>query len=189
MSLPPEPLNPYLSAGQDSPWPTVSSPAGPAPATLGRRLAAFSLDFALTFCAALAAVVVGLTTGFAPFSDGLFGIFTLPWIAIALNTLGAWLFGSTLAQRMLGLRVVDPQSGGRIGLARTVLRTAVIVSPLLLLAVVTYTPMLRYVGYFSNGPSLFWVPVLVWVIMLVVAASSGRSLHDRAAGSIVVRLH
>jgi len=171
-----------------TPWPTVTTPVGPAPATLGRRSGAFILDLFLTFLAILLVIFLGLGGTFGLFANGVFGIYQTPWIAIALNTAGVWLFGSTLGQRMLGLRVVDPESGARIGLARTLLRTAIIVSPMILLAAATYLPVLDYVGYYSNSASLFWLAPLVWLIMLVVAGASGRSLHDRAARSIVVRV-
>lgn len=177
----------YMPFGNE-PWPTASAPAGPMPATLGRRSGAFILDLFLTFVAIVLAIFLGLGGALGLFTGGVFGIYHTPWIAIALNTVGVWLFGSTLAQRMLGLRVVDAQSGERIGLPRTLLRTAIIVSPLLVLAAVTYWPVLYYFGNYGSATSFYWLPALVWLIMLVVAGASGRSLHDRAARSLVVRL-
>ena len=196
----PQPLSPYeiasatgtvpagmTAAYPSGTWPTVLANDGPVLGSIARRSAAFFLDFFFTFCVVLVLVIYGFSSSVSLLTDGVFSIFGVPWIAIALNTLGVWLLGGTLAQRMLKLRVVDATTGQGIGLARTLLRTIIIVSPVALIAAATFTPILRYVGYYSNGPSLFWVPGLAWLVMLVVASASGRALHDRAVHSTVIR--
>jgi len=178
--------------GVQVPYPSSPSPFTPPsglpqPVSLWPRSSAFILDLFLTFCAVLVLVLVGLGTGAEYFAGGLVSIYAIPWIAIVLNTVSLWLTGRTLGQRLSRIKVVDQVTGEPIGLARTLLRTAIIVSPLLLLYAVTFLPILRYLGYYSNGPSLSGMTVVIWIIMLIVAAASGRSLHDRAAGSTVIR--
>lgn len=176
-------LNAYFPDSDAAPWPTVAASSGPVPASLGSRSGAFILDFFLTFLAIVLVYALGFSMAF-----GFDVVFAVPCAAIALNTISAWLFGNTLGQRMLGLRVVDRETGSRIGLPRTLLRTLIIVSPVLVLAVAIYSPALYSLGNYGSASTLIWLPALVWLIMFVVAGASGRSLHDLAARSTVVRV-
>jgi len=205
MSLPPEPEPPVAygppttpplgethQPGVRVPHPTAPGPASaatvaPETTLLWPRASAFILDLILVAAVVLVIALIGFVTGTRYFAGGLFSLVAVPWAAIVLNTLGVWLSGNTLGQRMARIRVVDAVTGERLGLGRTLLRTAIIVSPLLVLAAVTNLPMLQYINYYSVGPSSYVMVGFAWIAMLIVANVSGRSLHDRAARSTVVR--
>ena len=111
------------------------------PATFGRRFAAVTVDWLLSF------LVAGLfTTGATP---GLWvtAVFFLEY------TFFTGLFGQTPGMRLLGLACVRLDDGRPLGLARAAQRAF----------------------------------LLNLVVPAVIFDKDGRGLHDRAAGSVVVR--
>ncbi len=89
------------------------------------------------------------TSGTVTIGDGVTPIAVLAVVTIA----GLVLAGQTPGMRLLGLRVVRLDDGGRPGLVPAALRTA----------------------------------LLVLLVPAVITDGAGRGLHDRAAGTVVVR--
>lgn len=87
-------------------------------AGLGRRLAAISIDWALSILVALL-VFPQATYGSFSSSVGTMAVFA---VEVSLLT---WLMGCSFGQRVLGLTVVRVD-GGRLGLWRAVVRTLLI---------------------------------------------------------------
>lgn len=92
--------------------------------------------------------------------------FVLLTVVVLYEVLGSVLMQGTLGKRVLGLRVVDAQDLGRIGLLTSAVRSAVLLGPLA-------------------------VPLVGGPIALAVALSSTvlpdhRGLHDLAAGTVVI---
>jgi uncharacterized RDD family membrane protein YckC len=194
---PPRPLDKPTTAATAAPASGYAVPreavtlvsTGPIPASVGRRSGAFILDLFLTFVAALVATIVTLSIGFSNsfMGSGLFGILGIPAIAIAANTVMVWLFGCTLGQRMTGLRVVDATTGRQIGPGRTLARLAIIISPILLLILLSVAGSPIY-GPWGAGFGLVWVIWVAWFAMFLFAALSGRgSAHDIVTKTTVVR--
>ena len=90
--------------------------------------------------------------------------------------------GATLGKRVLGLRVVSAADKSPAGIRATGIRTILfLIGP----AIFTFSPSVGFLG--AGFVSL--VGAALWFADSVVAASDPqkRSLHDRAAGTLVVR--
>jgi len=196
---PPRPLDKPITSTTPAPATGYAVPretaiplhTGPVPASTARRSGAFILDLFLTFVVVLVATIFTFSFGFdnAYLDTGLFGVLGIPAIAIVGNTVMVWLFGCTLGQRMTGLRVVDATTGRLIGLGRTLVRLAIIISPILLLMLILVMSALGSPVYGPWGPGFGFVPVIwvVWFAMFLFAAISGRgSVHDIATKTTVV---
>jgi uncharacterized RDD family membrane protein YckC len=192
---PPIPGSGPAPAPADAPPLAFADPSryGVDPARLAHpalRAAAFVLDGLGTFVLTTIVLFSGLFGAF-----GFFGWLPLlvPLLATVLDTALTATRGVTVAKAMLRLRVVDADTGRVIGAGRAILRSLVIVSPLLLaLAVtaVTWSLPTEALGALGALVSVTgWIPILGWVALLVVLAASPRyrGLQDRAARSIVVR--
>ncbi len=156
----------------------VSKTAEPRTATFGRRLAARAIDYVLVAIAAvaffvlMAAVVVIL----APDSETTDAQGVL-WALLFLFGWGLLLFfydwlylvtwGRTLGKMMVGIRVVSAVDGGGLSQGQAVGRSAFFGLPQSL-------PVLG--NLLSLGES-----------MAALGDQHGRALHDRAAGTVVVR--
>lgn len=154
------------------------------------RAFAFFLDGVATVVIVVLIVVGGLSTsGF----DLFWAIPLVPLAAAILDTVLTALFGVTPAKAILGLRVVDAGSGAPIGFGRAILRSLVIVAPIVLGAALAATTV--YLPYelqeaFGGGLGFaLFVPNAAWIAMLVVLATRPRhrGLQDLAGGSVVVR--
>lgn len=95
---------------------------------------------------------------------------------------------ASVGKRLLGLQVVLDQDGGRPGLGRVILRTAVKLLPWHLghLAVTRMTlnipqPAVTYPTYVGS------LAVPATSVFLALRDPAGRALHDRIAGTRVVR--
>ncbi|MGW6129817.1 RDD family protein [Cellulomonas sp. NPDC055163] len=148
----------------------------PAPATLGRRAAAFLLDLAAALVlgggvvlavALRAARDAGSGAAVTPTSPG---VLLGAWALLLAQALVQWwthgTLGWTLGRRVLHLRTVDARTGRPLGLARVLLRSLVVAAGSVVLLgsfVVLASPLLDRTG-------------------------RHRGWHDRAAGGEVVDL-
>ena len=196
MSLPPEeiPVNRYLPAPPAAQAPEVTAAQLTAalgdnyrratPASVGRRALAFLLDFFLTSVVVIVVFIFGIPL---PVSGWVSSYFLVPTLAIVISTILVATVGSTVGQRMLHLRVVDAESSEYVSGGRAVIRTIIIIAPLLALVLIFgVAPYLRL----PIGPvALFWLLPVAWLVMLLIAASSPRgALHDWATRSTVMRI-
>ncbi|MDB5475920.1 MAG: hypothetical protein JWP49_1431 [Phenylobacterium sp.] len=112
-----------------------------------------------------------------------------PLAFIAIMSLAEGLFGATLGKRLLGLKVIAADGGGRLGLPRALLRNlviyggaaAVLIAPLVVAVTGLRLPQLGY--YTAVG--VFGLLVLAPIAMLAEAAP--RTLYDRWARAEVIR--
>lgn len=153
------------------------------------RAFAFFLDGVGTVLLVIVIVFGGLSTG----GLELFWAILLVPLAVALvATVLTALFGVTGGKALLGLRVVDAETGGRIGLGRSLVRSLVIVSPILLAVGLTWgltqLPW-ELTGWYFGSPLPLFIPIVGWVALLVVFAARPRhrGLQDLAGRSLVVR--
>ena len=160
----PRPDAPYASAPGPSWRPDTMVPIGRTEGTLGRRFFAYMIDivmiaiFSLLLSAAIA--VIGLLT----FGLGL-GLFALvPASAIIYNaiTIGGPR-QSTIGMRMMGLRVVDATTGGRVGMLTAAVHALLF--------------------YLAAGTFVLWL----FDLFLGFARSDGRLGHDLLTGVVLVR--
>ncbi len=121
--------------------------------------------------------------------------------AIALLSLTAvyfWrVFRATPGQMLLGLFVVERGSGLRLGRRRALLRWLALYAPFV--ALLSYTQLIDVIFRADLAPgadpllvaSLAFFAPIAWYLVLAVSVAvegrRGRGLHDRLAGSVVVR--
>lgn len=174
---------------------SASDPSGLRIANPGWRALAFALDGFGTFALTTAIVFVGLAAGgYAAF----YAIAVVPLLSAVLCTVLTATVGTTPGKALVGLRVVHVVTGRPIG-AWAILRSLVIISPLLLAGLVGYAlSSLTSRAYGTGGPvdvlySLTdlapYVPFAGWVALLIVliVRPRHRGLEDLVARSIVVR--
>lgn len=169
----------------EQPAPRAPGPREPAHPVL--RAFAFFLDGLGTFVLTVLVVFTGLNAdaGFA-FS----AILLVPAASALLSTVLTAVFGVTPAKAILGLRVVDAETGARPGM-RSILRSLVIVAPLLVtLGLAWGVPAIWRDD--AGAFLLFLLPPALWVGMLAVVVARRtdryRGLQDLAARSVVVRV-
>ncbi|NYH53542.1 putative RDD family membrane protein YckC [Nocardiopsis arvandica] len=156
----------------------ASPPVGPEPATFGRRLAARTIDYVLALFAAAAffvamAVVTVVLTGSDQTTDAegtlwavlfVFGwgllLFFYDWLYLV-----TW--GRTLGKMMVGIKVVSAADGGRLSQGQALGRSAFFGLPQSL-------PGLGHVFTMAESMAAF-------------GDRRNRSLHDRVAGTVVIR--
>jgi uncharacterized RDD family membrane protein YckC len=121
--------------------------------------------------------------------------------AIALISLGAvyfWrVFRATPGQMVLGLFVIRRGTGERVTRGAALLRWLALYAPFVLL--ISYTQLIDIIfrsDLLPDGDPLFiaslayFVPIAWYVVLglsVLVEGKRGRGLHDRLAGSVVVR--
>jgi len=96
----------------------------------------------------------------------------------ALHVVG----GATLGKRVLGLRVVTAKDRSAVGVRAAGIRTVVyLVGP----AAFLFAPKIGFVG----SAAISALGGMLWIADSLVALPDAqrRSLHDRAAGTVVVR--
>ena len=153
-------------------------PPGLEPASFGRRLAARTIDYVLAGITAVAfffvmmVVTVGVT-GSTDSTDGEVALWMLLWVFGwgLLLFFYDWLYlvtwGRTIGKLMVGIKVVAAVDGGRLTQGQAVRRSAVFCLP----------QTLPGAGHlFSLGESM------------AALGTSAQSLHDRSAGTLVVRV-
>ncbi len=155
------------------------------------RAFAFFLDGFTTFLIVVVVVFIGLS---GSGMDLFWAIPVVPLAAALLDTVLTALRGVTPAKALLGLRVVDADSGAPIGFGRAILRSLVIVAPIAVGIAITAL-LARLPSEMQNavGGDFFllvvFVPIAGWIAMLVVLATRPRhrGLQDLAGRSVVVR--
>jgi uncharacterized RDD family membrane protein YckC len=96
---------------------------------------------------------------------------------------GCWmLLGATPFQRSQGQRVVDAESGSRIGLWQAVKRWALLVAPLIVFEFAVGAPV---AGYAVIVGAIVYYAYLARTVAL---DGEHRGLHDRVAGTIVLQV-
>ena len=155
-----------------------ASPEGPtaAYASWGRRLAAYLIDNLLI---ALPAIAIGAFSGVMAYLDERDnpGTDSLWWIgiiaAIAISVIAPFIYytvmlgseaGQTFGKRWLGIRVRKERTGGPIGYG---------------------SAFLRYLIQFLGWTCLF--PITILDYLWPLWDDKKQTIHDKAAGSIVVR--
>ncbi|MFD6949358.1 hypothetical protein A6A08_12600 [Nocardiopsis sp. TSRI0078] len=156
----------------------VPPPAGPETAAFGRRLAARAIDYVLVVVAAVAFFVIMafVTVALVGNSETTDAEGTL-WALLFVFGWGLLLFfydwlylvtwGRTLGKMMVGIKVVSAADGGRLSQGQALGRSA-------------------FFGLPQSVPGLGHVFTLA-ESMAALGDRRGRSLHDRVAGTVVVR--
>ncbi|WP_395638115.1 RDD family protein [Pseudolysinimonas sp.] len=154
------------------------------------RAFAFFLDGFTTVLVVIVVVFAGLGSGGM---ELFWAIPIVPLVAALLDTVLTALRGVTPAKALLGIRVVDADSGAPIGFGRAVLRSLVIVAPIAVgVLLTTLLSRLPYEVQDAAGGGFFGLVVLIpiagWIVLLVVLASRPRhrGLQDLAGRSVVV---
>lgn len=165
--------------------PRAEDPSTPEPAHPVVRAFAFLLDGAATFVLTVVAVFASLN---ASYGFAFVLILLVPAVSAVVATVLTALFGFTPAKALLGLRVVDAETGGRPGW-RSILRSLLIVAPLLLDLALAWTVGATFSS--DLGLAVFvLLPPVVWAAMLAVLATRRRDryrgVQDLAARSVVV---
>jgi uncharacterized RDD family membrane protein YckC len=185
---------PYAFTAGYGETPTVD-PAAFRIANPAWRALAFAIDGIGTFVITTVIVFVGLAAGgFATF----FAIPVVPLLSALLATVLTATIGVTPGKALVGLRVVHVVTGRPIG-AWAILRSLVIVSPLLLTFVVTSViSRLTYSSYNSGGSNdllyslgefVYWLPFVGWLALfvIVIVRPRHRGLEDLVARSVVIK--
>jgi hypothetical protein len=155
------------------------------------RAFAFVLDGIATVLIVIVAVLGGLSAGVW---EAFWAVPLVPLAAAVLDTVLTAFRGITPAKVVLGIRVVDATTATPIGLARSTLRSLVIVAPVALGTLLTYLGSFlpwEVQEVYGNGLGfLTFVPVAGWVALLIVLAARPRwrGLQDLAGRSVVVRV-
>lgn len=150
------------------------------------RAIAFAMDGIGTFIVTVIVVFSGMG---ASYGLSFYGILFVPLLSALLSTVLTAIYGVTPSKAILGIRVVDADTGRPIGW-RSILRSLVIVAPIGLTVVVGYLAF--YLPPLA-GDSFFAVtllpPVLGWLALIIIAGVRPRyrGLQDLAGRSIVVR--
>lgn len=152
------------------------------------RALAFALDGVGTFVLVCVAAFISLFQGLAGLYES---ILLLPLAIAIVATVLTATRGVTPGKALVGLRVVDAATGGRIGWRRALLRSAVIAAPGVVgwIPQFVYPAIWEYVDYDAMLAVGFAIPLALWTALLVVLAVSPRyrGLQDRAGRSVVVR--
>jgi len=144
-------------------------------AGLPRRLAAFATD---AIACALAVLAAGTAVSWLP-REAAAAVTSV--VGLAYFTVAWTRFGATPGQRILGLQVRASDGASRLGFGRAALRWALLGGPLW----IAYTSVPGLVGLVCLGTSVVWACRVVLSAALDPAA---RGLHDRLAGSRVIRV-
>jgi uncharacterized RDD family membrane protein YckC len=159
----------FTSTDEEAVDPIV--PAGLHLASFGRRIVGLLLDQVITTVPVFAAFYV---LGYAPkeaITHGRVLWFTvaITTVGVVYETVGIWRWGRTLGKLAAGTRVVSIVDGGGLGFTRSLQRSLV----------PTTVSAIPQVGPFLG------VGVYVWAFFDPLR----QGVHDKAAGSIVVRRH
>lgn len=103
----------------------------------------------------------------------------------ALYFAGSWArFGATPGQRLLGIRVVEASDGGRVSLARSLVRWLLLAAPFGIASVLSTAVVT------GAAEALVDLALVAWYLALLVTTARSpvaRGLHDRWAGTAVTR--
>ena len=174
------------------------------PECTDRRLIAAGVDFGLLLLVAATVGLIAVAAGVASdgrLRPGMTGYLTLvmgfQWAHTALLE-G---FGASAGKRLCGLLVVAGHDGGPVGIARAVLRRAVLdacIGGSACLAFVL-TGLRQFANPWPVGRLdgladyvvlfVFWAALLLPFLLYRTVSCGGQWLHDRVAGAVVVRAH
>ena len=152
------------------------------PAPLASRAAALVIDF-VVFGAAVGAVSA-LARSIAHALVGTDALHTLssalawPLAAVLLGVVEA-IFGTTLGKNLLRLRTIDARDSGRPGLARSVARSLVKMSPL-------FAASFGSLGAMPKAWAGFWLFGVGLLLGLPALGKSRTTLHDRIGRTRVI---
>ena len=157
----------FTSTDEESVGPIV--PAGLHLASFGRRIAGLFIDQVITTVPVFATFYA---LGFAPqeaitHSRSVWFTVSITAVAVVYETVGIWRWGRTIGKLAAGTRVVSLVEGGGLDLTRSLQRSLV---PTTLSAIPQVGPLLG-------------IGVYVWAFFDPLR----QGVHDKAAGSIVVR--
>ena len=179
----------------------VPPPFGPArpPASPGARVGAVAIDLVGTFLITLAIVYTLISLGFSGYNGvsgtnddlvlaGALGIVVVPAASILLNTVTTIVWGRTVGKYLLSLRVVDRNTLNRPAPSQILLRTLVLVAPILVAIPISYLVMMTSGSAFGIQSVVLVLVAAYWVVLL--ALMLGRpgviALQDRVGRTIVV---
>ena len=172
------------------------------PARLPRRLAAYVADCALLFAFVLVSQAVLFLAGVHPFEAAFRGLTQVRppylhlWVVASVSVPALAYFaasfasarGATLGQRAAGI-AVKSVSLDRLPATDAILRALVLLLPFEINHAVMFhaaPPAVGMEGWFAAGLATVWLLCLLYVALPLVR-SDRRSLHDLAAGSVVLR--
>jgi hypothetical protein len=164
------------------------------------RLVAYAVDVVLLalvvfLAAAVLSVLVGPSVEFEPAADQLAGVVDVDTGRALLDTVvaallsaawfaGSWaVAGATPGQRLLRLRVRRAPDGGRVPPGRALVRWLLVGGPSVVAGAATAGPALLALGV--------WLLAALWLVALgvsVARSGHGQGLHDRVAGTDVVKV-
>jgi len=171
------------------------------PADLGRRLIGYAIDCVVLFVGLLALQallspinpILGMLRHGASVSGGQLHL----WVVATATVPFLLYFASTVSSRgqaTVGMRIlrmrVETVDGSRLGFPRALLRSAVLLVPF----EANHTLMFHFAPPTAAEPSAeFWIGLAaVWVLIAlflvsVLVSPKRQSVHDRVAGTVVIR--
>lgn len=165
---------------------SATGPASPTPfAGFWRRVGAFVIDALLLGAvgAALGALAFDALAALGPWGRAVGFALAWPYFGLMNSRIGG---GRTVGKRLLGLRTVG-LNGEPLSHGRGLLRGAVVAVPMFLNGAVADPDLLQVLPLVMLLCLLVFGVGLGLVYLLVFNRPSRRSLHDWAAGSVVVR--
>lgn len=169
--------------------PPYTVTTGPELAHPVHRALAFFLDGVGTVIVTVIAVFAGLNSAY---ELAFYPILVVPFLSALLSTVLTAIYGVTPSKAILGIKVVDADTGRPIGW-RSILRSLVIVAPIPLGILAIWASSYLPYQYTSGMGSFFGVAflptILGWLALIVFAGLRPRyrGLQDLAGRSIVVR--
>ncbi|MGB8858613.1 MAG: RDD family protein [Ilumatobacteraceae bacterium] len=159
----------FTSTDEERAAPIV--PAGYHLASFGRRIGGLIIDQLVITVPVFVAFYVFGHSPRAAVSEGRAIWFTVAITALGLvyETIGVWRWGRTLGKLLMGTRVVSIVDGGPLGLTRAFQRSLVPTS----------------LGAIPQVGIVLGIGIYVWAFFDPLR----QGIHDKAAGSIVVRGH
>ena len=196
----PQPLADDLAEQTAGSFAGSSADDGRAYAGFLRRTVAMAIDAYLCLMAAGGVMGVGLGLAGSPVPSrraqmliGLFGLLVMPVLLTAIPEASRW--QTTIGKRLLGLIVTD-RRGRRIGLGRSLVRYAarVVMIGLAFFAAAAVGAVARRRLRLSNMQEMMTAFTLFGLLLLLVHLSQRfspqrQALHDRVAGTLVLRRH
>jgi uncharacterized RDD family membrane protein YckC len=168
-------------------------------ASPGARFGAVAIDLVGTVLATLAIAVGMISLGFAGYNGvsgtngdlvlgGALAIVVVPVASVVLNMITTIVWGRTVGKHLVGLRVVDQNTLATPAPGQILLRTLVLVAPILVVIPVMYlatvgpAPSLGIPGVGIVLVGAYWFVLMV----LMMARPEIAPLQDRAGRTVVV---
>ena len=168
-------------------------------ASPGARFGAVAIDLVGTVLATLATAYGMISLGFAGYNGvsgmnddlvlgGALAIVVVPVASVVLNMVATIVWGRTVGKHLLGLRVVDKNTLATPAPSQILLRTLVLVAPILVAIPVVYLASVGPKTFFGvQGIGIALVGAYWFVLMvLMMAKPEVAALQDRAGHTVVV---